>query len=1193
MPAVRDRRLLSARDRRLLVSLVAVLVLAVAVAGVFVVVDEGPPGGTADASEQPTPAGADSPVTVAVLDSGIDDNHPDLAGQVVDRIDLTGDTPTHPENGTDSRGHGTFVAGVVAGTGAASDGDHAGVAPGADLVDVRIVGDDPTEADEKRLADGIEYAVDEADADVILLSLNSVGPEPETVAESVEWAVEEDTVVVASAGNRGDTRSITTPGTTPAAISVGAANESAVRAASSRGPTLDGAFKPEVVAHGERVTAPTAPYNPADDPYRRGSGTSVAAAHAAGVAAELRAAEPSLSPAAVQARLASTARPLDGTAGYEAGSGVVDLDRVLEPTVTAEPGVIDFGVIGENGTATQTVTLQNHDSQPHTVSFDTPLWNADAGTNADQALSVNRSEVTVPAGGQEHISVAVDTAVSSGAYAGELRYDVAGEPRSVAVGFLRGGRVTVEKRPLSENGTVDGDELLVFTEEGTHEETLEFTNGTAEFVAGGGTYVLWSAGIDRPTDSLSLLSERHAFDGPARVRLDEAETSRAGVDVAALEGSYGPLENRSVMASLSTDTAAGTQRLSRTRLDVDNRTVRVSPDPDTAVTTAHLLATENDSTGVSEVFQLGNQLRGGKWAMPRTITADDLETTTYRLRRSAVDRPPEVQERVSVRGANDSSQLTWFDTDATIHRVHRTPDIEHERRLRSDGLRVSLPAGEAAVDTLSHPFIARVTQLSATNESMTAEVRPLADGTGAEIAGDGSLRVTVDGETVRDQQLRDHEERVTVPRVTADAASVRLDGRNPDERLSTRTLTAVELPGGVDGPVPLVTDISLEDISADNAVDPGDVSVRVVIDEPRAVESATVWHASGGQETPPWEAPDEWNRSSARVGYEAALANLSVPDSADTVSVAAELTTADGVRIRSMTANAAHVGSAVNTSTRSIAGRLTVENGHIADNDTVIAVPDGDGSPFVTRTDGDGQFELEVPKDRSYALQYRRGEPWRLNTSADADRPAAYALGVVDTTDAVVVDRTLPAPSEVEIAVADERGLPVENATVSVVHRGNGSTADVLSVSGDDSLVAPGGDDRLRLAGDIEVRVDVPDEPVFSEARLEETVTVASEPETMRLVVGTEPPEATLSASRERMLDGTPTTLNASASDVPAGADEYRWDLTGDGHIDRTTTAPRVRYTPDTGTTTPAVTVVDAAGKEARAETTVSVVERG
>ncbi|TYT64007.1 S8 family serine peptidase [Natrialba swarupiae] len=152
-------------------------------------------------------------ITVAVLDTGIDDDHPDLEGTVVDRIDLT---EAAGSGERDEYGHGTHVAGVLAGTGEASDGQHVGVAPGVDLVDVRVLRAEG-DGDADRIASGIEYAVDDADADVVLLSLDFGGTDEERIAESIAWAVDSGAVVVASAGNDGEPRTIGTPGTEPEA----------------------------------------------------------------------------------------------------------------------------------------------------------------------------------------------------------------------------------------------------------------------------------------------------------------------------------------------------------------------------------------------------------------------------------------------------------------------------------------------------------------------------------------------------------------------------------------------------------------------------------------------------------------------------------------------------------------------------------------------------------------------------------------------------------------------------------------------------------------------------------------------------------------------------------------------------------------------------------------------------------------
>jgi subtilisin family serine protease len=90
--------------------------------------------------------------TVAVLDTGIDADHPDLAGQVVEAVSFVpGDEVT------DANRHGTHVASTVAGTGAASDGAYRGVAPGADLIVGKVLGDDGFGQDSWVLA-GMEWA---------------------------------------------------------------------------------------------------------------------------------------------------------------------------------------------------------------------------------------------------------------------------------------------------------------------------------------------------------------------------------------------------------------------------------------------------------------------------------------------------------------------------------------------------------------------------------------------------------------------------------------------------------------------------------------------------------------------------------------------------------------------------------------------------------------------------------------------------------------------------------------------------------------------------------------------------------------------------------------------------------------------------------------------------------------------------
>lgn len=1158
----------------------------------------------------------DENATVAVVDSGIDDRHPDLQGRVVDRIDFTGEEPTHPETGTDEGRHGTYIAGAVAGSGAASDGEYAGVAPNASLVDVRIMEESGYgSADAATIDSAIEYAVEEADADVILLSLNSIGADPEVIESRVEWAIDHGVVVVASAGNDGQLRSITTPGTTPGAITVGASDGNGrLLNRSARGPTADGAFKPELVAPGERITVPRAGYTGTGDSgqaYARVTGTSIAAATVAGAGARLLEADPGLSPAAIERRLTSTARPIKSAAAgtnrtsghvFGSGSGVLDIERALDPDVMSN-GVVDLGVVTDNEPVTRTIALENTDDQRHDLAFETTLHNVDTEADASESLTVNRSELSLAPGERAKVKLTI-AGVSAGAHAGEMQYSIGGEPRSIALGFVRGGTVTVEKRSLSASDRVDGDALLVFTENDTHSEALEFESGTASFLAGGGTYVLWSAGVDEPTGSLVFVSKRITVDGPTRVVLDERETVPAGIDAGPLVEAYGPLGNRSVTASMRTAKGDGTERLTRGLRDADSRTVRVSRDRKTSFVTTYLLTSEATTPGAIDVFHVSHRIRSTKWARSRTVRPADLATTEYRLGRTTADLFPEIQERVRVTGALDSRQLSWFQFGGQpIQRVHRTENVIHERHLRMDGWRAALdPAGGKTVTALAQPFFARVgvtidkiDREAGADRTATVEARPFADGAGTKLyTGEThTLSVAVDGEPVETQQSG--EAVLTTEELRFDAnesLSIRLEGENPEGRLSTRTKTTVTV-DDPDGAVPQPRNIAVEGMTLTGAAGPGRTTVRIAVEPRNAITDPKVWYARGDPGTAPWTDETAWQRAPAGRGYEGVRATLDVPEDAETISLAAAVETPGGNTVRTMTANAFHVGSAPNTSTRDIEGTLQLAGGKPARNDTVIAAPIDDGSPSVTRTDSKGRFVLEVPKDRRYDLQYRRGDLWGTDQRADR-RPDFYSLGRVTTDADVAVKRTLPAATRTNITVIDERGTGVGNATVRLTHADGNASATATLTTASNGTVALGGTAGVRLAGTVNITVIAPDEPAFLNATERRTVMLNGTSTTEPFVLETEPPTAAITVSRTAMLRGTFTTLDASESDVPAGPAEYHWDLDGDGTIDRVTDEPRLRHTPAVGVSTPSVTVVDGAGKTDRVSApSIRVIARG
>lgn len=248
-------------------------------------------------------------VTVAVVDSGVDASHPDLAGAVLPGTDLV----TGAGDGTaDGDGHGTHVAGIVAAT--ADDGAGvAGFAPDARILPVRVL-DDTGSGYDSDVAEGIIWAVDHG-ASVVNLSLG--GPTPTDVtAAAVSYALSRGAVVVAAAGNeRTEGNPVTYPAAYAGVIGVAAsASDDTVAPFSNTGSYVD------VTAPGVRI-ASTYPL----DRYVYLSGTSMAAPFVAASAAVLRSADPALSPARVTELLQSTATDL-GPAGRDDawGHGLVD-----------------------------------------------------------------------------------------------------------------------------------------------------------------------------------------------------------------------------------------------------------------------------------------------------------------------------------------------------------------------------------------------------------------------------------------------------------------------------------------------------------------------------------------------------------------------------------------------------------------------------------------------------------------------------------------------------------------------------------------------------------------------------------------------------------------------------------------------------------------------------------------------------
>ena len=150
-------------------------------------------------------------ITVAVLDSGIDKNHPDLIGKVVAEKNFLADEIT----ADDLLGHGTMVAGIIAGSGAASNGKYKGIAPGAKLISVKVI-DGKGDGKVSDIIAGIEWAVYNG-ADVLSLSLGGInlGETNPPITMAADNAAGAGVVVCVAAGNRNSSETGGTGGSEP------------------------------------------------------------------------------------------------------------------------------------------------------------------------------------------------------------------------------------------------------------------------------------------------------------------------------------------------------------------------------------------------------------------------------------------------------------------------------------------------------------------------------------------------------------------------------------------------------------------------------------------------------------------------------------------------------------------------------------------------------------------------------------------------------------------------------------------------------------------------------------------------------------------------------------------------------------------------------------------------------------------
>jgi serine protease AprX len=303
-------------------------------------------------NEAPYRQGQD--VTVAVVDSGINKVHGDFGNRIKQSVNIV-----YPDVIFDGYGHGTYVAGIIGGDGTRTQGSYIGIAPKANLLDVRVTSFAGA-ATESDVVAGLQWIYDNRathNIRVVNLSFNAATPQsyhtsPLNAACEMLWF--NGIVVVAAAGNYG-ANALYPPANDPFIITVGAVDDLGTAAItddqiasfSAYGVTTDGVAKPDLVAPGRNLVSTVnskfgllsllRPRNLLNDtPYFRMSGTSAAAPVVSGAIALLLQAEPNLTPDQVKHRLMATANK--NWPGYDptkAGAGYLDIYNAIKTKTTA------------------------------------------------------------------------------------------------------------------------------------------------------------------------------------------------------------------------------------------------------------------------------------------------------------------------------------------------------------------------------------------------------------------------------------------------------------------------------------------------------------------------------------------------------------------------------------------------------------------------------------------------------------------------------------------------------------------------------------------------------------------------------------------------------------------------------------------------------------------------------------------
>lgn len=883
-------------------------------------------------------------ITVAVLDSGVDETHPDLDnGTEILEKDFTTEETTK-----DRLGHGTHVAGIITGDGEASNGTYVGIAPNASIMDLRVLNSRGV-GRSSWIIDAIEFAA-ERNADVISLSIG--GPAETLRSKSpftpaIRAAVNHGSVVVVAAGNSGPKyQTIASPGIVKPAITVGATDleGDAVAPYSSRGPTPVGYYvKPDLVAPGTGITSAASTSAGYTEPYVTHSGTSMATPMVSAAAALLLDAHPGYTPLKVKSMLTSTSHPVSQASIYSQGAGQIDVPAALNSHLIVLNSTIDFGTLSSSKTATRTFTLENTGSQPETLSINVSISNLTGKTSAD--AWVNQSTIKLSSGEQQTISLSVDPSDTVGIYSGTLRITNAENVIShrAIFGFARAHSVTVTKTPLSPSESVAND-VVLFQPHASRTfgqpHIGSISNGQVTFTTFADQVSVYSFGISETTSTSIITANTATVTSDTSIHLSESKTARYNLSVEPVEQNQGPLVNLALEHTVQ-------QRIDTPSGDVPIELAIVLPKSNRySVRTSHLPTLNTSIEGtfvekadllsadavldVPDVYLFHYATAGVAEDRTFRVQPDRLATMTTRYHRTSEGQTYLMRPivRTVVWGPEQSDVgFSYPLADRQRQTIHVTPssaayavgaqssvNSSYQWKLIPIKLTVPRPNQQWARPINQHPYMGRLLawNLTAAEWKFIATFQVSQGGGVYADEGTNTVQIRKNGEVFAQEEISSPVVGTSLPMEVHDGTTVTLRtiGFNNATSLSTQTITTYQATyePRSDTVPPILRGLNVRGLNSMNTVENQPVHLRVRVSGTSSNVTSLTAYAGDETSGTPFETGSGWRKLDAnRVASGVYNISFSLTSTTGKVDIAIRATDEGGNVVRSTVHNAFRV----------------------------------------------------------------------------------------------------------------------------------------------------------------------------------------------------------------------------------------------------------------------------------------------